>query len=184
MDNTKSIVNQKFFIKYNAEIVDVYEIISKNDTKLFFSFQTKDEITSIQFNPLVPNIIILSFVNGTCKIYNILNKNEKEDILFENSNKENISSSLFNIFDPNIIATITKRNIIYIWDIRKLYYLNIINIENVNIKIKWSYFDVNFLELRYTKDGKTKVRLMEVTKKSIISSQEVDEGLIKLIFYI
>ena len=115
-----TILNQNFFIKYNQYNVQIYEIISKSQTKLLKKFVTEIAITSIQFNRLVPNIIILSFVNGICKIYNILNKNDKEDILYENENKDYIiKTSLFNIFDPNIIATIS-RNAICIWDIRKL----------------------------------------------------------------
>ena len=82
MDNSKSILNQKFVITYKGKTVHIYEIISKDQTNLFFSFKTEVAIASIQFNPLVPNIIILSFINGTCKIYNILNKNDKEDISY------------------------------------------------------------------------------------------------------
>ena len=116
----KNILNQKFFIIYDDYNVQIYEILPKSQTKLLKKFVTETAITSIQFNRLVPNIIILSFVNGICKIYNILNKNDKEDILYENENKDYIiKTSLFNIFDPNIIATIS-RNAICIWDIRKL----------------------------------------------------------------
>ena len=96
----KTILNQKFFIRYDEYNVQIYEIISKSQTKLLKKFITEIAITSIQFNSLVPNIIILSLVNGICKIYNVLNKNNKEDILFENSNKEYIKTSLFNIYDP------------------------------------------------------------------------------------
>ena len=176
-----TILNQNFFIKYNQYNVQIYEIISKSQTKLLKKFGTETEITSIQFNTLVPNIIILSFINGICKIYNILNQNDKEDILFENANKEYILISLFNIFDPNIIATVTK-DTISIWDIRKLYYLNILKTNYEIIDAKWSYYDKNHIEMEYKMDDKIKVKLIEVKEKNIIYSQEIPEELVNFLY--
>ena len=176
-----TILNQHFFIKYNQYNVQIYEIISKSQTKLLKKFGTETEITSIQFNTLVPNIIILSFINGICKIYNILNQNDKEDILFENANKEYILISLFNIFDPNIIATVTK-DTISIWDIRKLYYLNILKTNYEIIDAKWSYYDKNHIEMEYKMDDKIKVKLIEVKEKNIIYSQEIPEELVNFLY--
>ena len=156
----KTVLNQKFFIKYDTRNIQIYEIISNNQTKLFYSFKTETEITSIQFNPLVENIILISFINGICKIYNIFNKNNKEDIFFENISKERINISLFNNFDSNIIATISDNNTISIWDIRNLFYLNILILENEIIKAKWSYYGKNYLEIEYKKEGKNKIKLI------------------------
>ena len=178
----KNILNQKFFIIYDDYNVQIYEILPKSQTKLLKKFVTETAITSIQFNRLVPNIIILSFVNGICKIYNILNKNDKEDILYENENKDYIiKTSLFNIFDPNIIATIS-RNAICIWDIRKLYYLNILKLENEIINVKWSYCDKNYLEMKYKKDDKIKIKLLDVNKKNVISSREIPDKLVNFLY--
>ena len=177
----KTILNQKFFIRYDEYNAQIYEIISKSQTKLLKKFVTEIAITSIQFNRLVPNIIILSFLNGICKIYNVLNKNNKEDILFENSNKEYIKTSLFNIYDPNIIATIS-RNTISFWDIRKLYYLNILNIENEIINVKWSYYDKNYIEMVYKKDDIINVELIDIEKKNTITSQKVPEKLVNFLY--
>ena len=178
----KNILNQKFFIIYDDYNVQIYEILPKSQTKLLKKFVTETAITSIQFNRLVPNIIILSFVNGICKIYNILNKNDKEDILYENENKDYIiKTSLFNIFDPNIIATIS-RNAICIWDIRKLYYLNILKLENEIINVKWSYCGKNYLEMKYKKDDKIKIKLLDVNKKNVISSREIPDKLVNFLY--
>ena len=161
----KTILNQKFFIKYDTRNIQIYEIISNNQTKLFHSIKTETEITSIQFNPLVENIILISFMNGICKIFN---KNNKEDIFFENISKERINISLFNNFDSNIIATISDNNTISIWDIRNLFYLNILILENEIIKAKWSYYGKNYLEIEYKKEGKNKIKLIELNDKNIV----------------
>ena len=87
-EDLKFILNKKYLIKYDKTNVEIYEIISKVGIDIFFQFKSEITITSIQFNPLVDNIIILSLSNGTCKIYNILNKSEKEDILFESTKKK------------------------------------------------------------------------------------------------
>ena len=178
----KTVLNQKFFIKYDTRNIQIYEIISNNQTKLFYSFKTETEITSIQFNPLVENIILISFINGICKIYNIFNKNNKEDIFFENISKERINISLFNNFDSNIIATISDNNTITIWDIRNLFYLNILILENEIIKVKWSYYGKNYLEIEYKKEGKNKIKLIEFNDKNIVSSQTINEELINFLY--
>ena len=178
----KTVLNQKFFIKYDTRNIQIYEIISNNQIKLFHSFKTETEITSIQFNPLVENIILISFINGICKIYNIFNKNNKENIFFENINKERINISLFNNFDSNIIATISDNNTISIWDIRNLFYLNILILENEIIKVKWSYYGKNYLEIEYKKEGKNKIKLIELNDKNIVSSQTINEELINFLY--
>ena len=179
----KSILNQKYFIKYYMHKVDIYEINSESQTKIFHTFETETRITSIQFNPLVPNIIILSLINGMCKIYNILNKNDKEDILFENVNKEFIIFSTFNIFDPNIIATTNSNDTITIWDIRKLYYINILKTENEIIyNVKWSHYGNNYLEIGYEKNGENNIKLLDVINNEILSNQVVDKGIINFLY--
>ena len=141
----KYILNQNYLIRFDESIVQIYEIMSIDKINLSFEFETKGLISSIQFNPLLDNIIIISFTDGTCKIYNLLKKSGKEEILFECIKKENIKLSLFNIFDPNVIATLTKKNDLYIWDIRNLYYSNIMNINMSINRIKWSHYDKDYI---------------------------------------
>lgn len=148
----KSVHNQEYLIEYMSENVYIYKIISDIETKLLMNFKTNFPISDIHFNPLVGNIIILSFTNGVCKIYNLLKMNDKEEIKevisFECIKNDNIITSIFNNFDPNIIASINSKSDIFIWDIRNLYFLNVINnFENIN-KMKWSNFNKNFLEIK------------------------------------
>jgi hypothetical protein len=75
----------------------IWEILSNAQSEFLFEFETESDITSIQFNPLINNIIIVSFRDETCKIYNILKKSNKEDILFECNKNEKIILSIFNI---------------------------------------------------------------------------------------
>ena len=174
-DIWKYILNQNYLIEYASMKVKIYEIISNAQTNLILQFSTEEDIKIIKFNPLVSNIIIISFSNGTCKIYNILNKSEKEDILFESKKEKSIKLSVFNNFDPNIIATLSWENIIYIWDIRKLYYINIFNFDDKEINMKWSYYGVNYLEIEYEKNGKTKIELININDKSIKYDEKTDE---------
>ena len=156
------VLNQNYLIEYTSTKAKIYEIISNAQTNLILQFSTEEDINIIKFNPLVSNIIIISFSNGTCKIYNILNKSEKEDILFESKKEKSIKLSAFNNFDPNIIATLSRENKIYIWDIRKLYYINIFNFDDKEINMKWSYYGANYLEIEYEKNGKTKIELINI----------------------
>ena len=147
MSLLKSVLNQKFLIIYKSKRVQIYEILEKVKTNLFFKFETKNAISSIEFNPLIDNIIIISFINGTCKIYNILKKSDKEDIFFESVKDDYIVLSIFNIYDSNIIATLNSNNDYFIWDVRNLHYLNYIyNCDEIN-SMKWSHYGKNYLEI-------------------------------------
>ena len=176
------VLNQNYLIEYTSTKAKIYEIISNAQTNLILQFSTEEDIKIIKFNPLVSNIIIISFYNGTCKIYNILNKSEKEDILFESKKEKSIKLSVFNNFDPNIIATLSWENKIYIWDIRKLYYINIFNFYDKEINMKWSYYGTNYLEIEYEKNGKTKIELININDKSIKYDEKTDEELIKFLY--
>ena len=173
----KTILNQKYLIQYQAGIVRIYEIISNVEMKLLLKFESELQINSIQFNPLVNNIIILSFSNGICKIYNILNKSDKEDILFECKEKIGIILSIFNIFDPNIIASLSLNNNIYIWDVRKLYYLNVININVQILKLKFSHYGSNYIEMRYKdkEDEIEKIGLFNYNENLLKDEKEIEE---------
>lgn len=173
------IFNHKYLVKYKLTHVNIYEISSNTTINLLLNFQTNIQISSIEFNPLVYNIIIISFINGTCKIYNILNKSDKGDITFECIKNNNIVSSIFNIFDPNIVATINEISDIFIWDIRKPYFFkeidNIIDIINT----KWSHFDKNYLEIVNINQT---IRLVNIDNKNIEAIKEVSEPLIDFFY--
>ena len=141
----KFILNDRYFIHHDNKNVEIYEIFSNTESKLILEIKTEIIISSIGFNPLVNNIIIISFHNGTFKIYNLLNKDKKENILFECNKKEEIDLSIFNIFNPNLIAVLTFNNNIYILDVRYCQYLNIIKLEDKINTIRWSHFDINSL---------------------------------------
>ena len=178
-DLWKYILNQKYLIKYDGSNVYIYELISNKKSNLLITFETIEQIRSIQFNHLVPNIIIISFSNGTCKIYNILKKSDKEDILFECMKNEYIKLSIFNIYDPNIIATLTKSNDLYIWDIRKRCYLNIINSKEKINKIKWSLYGCDYLEIR---NEDNKIRLINSRTKEEKTKRKVEGKLINFLY--
>ena len=153
------VFNQQFMVKYRSKNVQIYEITSLLKLNLLLKFKTTISITDIQFNPFVSNIILLSFDNGTCKIYNILDKSDKEKIIFESIKNGSILLSVFNTFNPNIIASINENNDIFIWDIRKLTFLNVIDNCDEIIKIKWSHYDSNFLEIQ---NDENEVRLVNI----------------------
>ena len=155
------ILNQKYLVKYKNYNVEIHEIFPKGKTNEFFKFKTETLISNIKFNPLVENIIIISFFNGTCKIYNILNKNKKEDIFFECIQEESIAYSYFNIFDPNKVASLSDDNNIFIWDVR---YHNQKKIDSCDTiySMKWSYYGSKYLEIINTSN---EVRLVNVDTK-------------------
>ena len=175
----KNVLNEKYLIQYDETNVVCYEIVSNAENELLFEFKSEINIISIQFNPLVNNIILVSFGNGSCKIYNILNKSDKEDILFECKEKESIISSMFNIFNPNIVVTLNTNNIIYIWDVRKLYYLYIININFTINKLKFSHYDKNYIEMRYVEDenNEEKICLLNYKENIIKTKQKINYDL-------
>ena len=165
------VINEKYFIYYDSQNVMIWEILSNAQSEFLFEFETESDITSIQFNPLINNIIIVSFKDETCKIYNILKKSNKEDILFECNKNEKIILSIFNIFNPNLIATLTSSNNIYIWDVRKVLYLNIIKMEKQINMIRWSNYDSDYLEIRYKFN---KIRLINTKTKQLEISEEIE----------
>ena len=157
MENKKQyIINQKFLVQYRLYDVATFEITSEKKLKKILEFHDENKITNIEFNPSVDNIILLSYNNGTCKIYNILNKNENDSILFEANDNSSIIYSKFNYLNPNIVASINKNYSIIIWDVRQLSLLQIIN-SNKNdeiINFKWSYFSDHLIEARTHKEIK------------------------------
>ena len=171
----KYALNQKYLIKYDEKKVNIFEIIQNNKTNLLFRFKTNSNISSIEFNPLVFNIIIISFYDGTCKIYNILKHSGNEDIIFESMKNEKIKFSLFNIYNPNIIASMTKSKDLYIWDIRKLYYLNILHIKEDIQSLNWSFYGSNYLEI--ISENNT-IELIDINKNEFKSKEKVEEQFI------
>ena len=175
----KNVLNEKYLIQYDETNVVCYKIVSNAENELLFEFKSEINIISIQFNPLVNNIILVSFGNGSCKIYNIMNKTDKEDILFECKEKASIKLSMFNIFNPNIVATLNSNNKIYIWDVRKLYYLNVININDKIIKLKFSHYGDNYIEMRYIQREKKveKICLMDYKENMLKASQKINHSI-------
>ena len=179
MSLLKSVLNQKFIIIYKLKQVQIYEILEKAKTNIFFKFETENCISSIEFNPLIDNIIIISFINGTCKIYDISKKRDKEDILFESVKDDYIALSVFNIHDPNIIATLNSNNDIFIWDVRNFYYLNYIdNCDRIN-KIKWSYYGKNYLEIL---NEEKEIRLVDINTKKNKSIKQINGTIIDFLY--
>ena len=179
MDVWNYVLNQKYVIQYRENNVCIYGINSDNKCNLIIKFETKAQINSIQFNPLINNIIIISFNDGTCKIYNILKKSDKEDILFECVKKENIRLCRFNIYNPNIILTLTAKNNLYIWDVRKLYYLNLINLKEEKLNIKWSHYDSDDLE---TINDDNQIRLINPIKQIVKVKKKLEKRPINYLF--
>ena len=162
---TYYIINQKYLAEYDLKDVKIFEINSEKTLKLLFEFHEENKITNIEFNPSIDNIIIISYDNGTCKIYNILNKNNKEFILFEGIDNCGIISSKFNYLNPNIIASLNENSSIIIWNINEFPLLQIIS-NNKNNKIKnfkWSYFSVHLIEIKTHED----IQLIEIETKEI-----------------
>ena len=179
MSLRKSVLNQKFLIIYKSKQVQIYEILENVKTNLFFKFETEICINSIELNPLIDNIIIISFINGTCKIYNILKKSDKEDILFESVKDDKIELSAFNIYEPNIIATLNSNNDIFIWDVRNFYYLNYLDNCSMINKMKWSYYGKNYLEIL---NDENEIRLVDINTKKNKSIKEIEGILIDFLY--
>lgn len=170
---TKYIINQQFLVEYEYHNIKVFEITLQKQLKIYFEFKDENEITNIEFNPSVNTIMLVSYYNGTCKIFNILNRNEKNYILFEGINNSSIIYSKFNYFNPNIIASLSKNNTIMIWDVRQLSLLQIIDNNSKDddkkvINFKWSFFGNNMIELK----SKKGVRLIDIESKIEIAKYE------------
>ena len=174
----KCIINQKYLIKYWRYKVEIYEINSKNQVILILILKMNAAINYIQFNTLVDNIIIISFSDGTCRIYNILNKSDIQDILFESIDGLSIEVSLFNKIDPNIIATLNAINDIIIWDVRKPHYKKKIrNIDDIYV-MKWSHYNSDYLEIL---NNAKIARLVNIDTQKI--EKEIEIKKCQLIFY-
>ena len=101
--NRNYIMNKRFLIEYDESQIIIFEIKSERNLNKLFEFQENNEITSVIFNPSVDNIILVSYYNGNCKIYILLNKNDKNYILFEGIKNNKIIKPEFNYLNPNII---------------------------------------------------------------------------------
>ena len=175
----KCIINQKYLIKYWRYKVEIYEINSKNQVILILILKMNAVINYIQFNTLVDNIIIISFSDGTCRIYNILNKSDIQDILFESIDGLSIEVSLFNKIDPNIIATLNAINDIIIWDVRKPHYKKKIrNIDDIYV-MKWSHYNSDYLEIL---NNAKMARLVNIDTQKIEKEIEIKKMPINFLF--
>ena len=104
----------------------IYQVKNESEKKIIIYFKSEG-IKDIQFNPILDNIILVSFLKGHCKIYEIVKKNIiQEKILFEGINEKMINASKFSYLDTNIIASLCDWKTIIIWDVRKSKYINII----------------------------------------------------------
>ena len=168
--NNNYIMNQRFIVQYDLHNIRTFEINSKKKMNLFYEFSDDNEITNIEFNPCIDNIILISYNNGICKIFNILNKNKVDFILFEGINNCSIICSKFNYLNPNIIASKNLNSSIIIWDVRQLSLLQIIESNNDKIiNFKWSYFSNNLIEVRTYK----KAQLIDIQSKKIIAEYAI-----------
>ena len=119
------IYNQKYIIIYALNFIKVYENYTKQN--IFTYYILKDDlITDIQFNPILDNIILVSFSKGFCKIYEIVKNKIEEKINFEGIYDQLIVKSKFSYLNPNIIASLNFFKAIIIWDVRYKKYINII----------------------------------------------------------
>ena len=144
------IMNKQFLIQYNQyNDIKIFEITSERKLNLLFEIKENNEITSIELNPSVDNIILVSYSNGHCKIFNLLNKNEKDYILFEGINNSKIISSKFNYFNSNIIASLNKDSSIVIWSVKQFSLIQIIENKDNNkiIDFKWNPFSEHLIEI-------------------------------------
>ena len=123
--NQKIIYNQKYMIIYGFQTIDLYDISNELQKDLILHFEFPDNIIDIKFNPILNNIILISF-SGFCKIYEISEKQIHEKINFEGINEKAIVESKFNYLNPNIIASFHEYNTIIIWDVTDIKYINII----------------------------------------------------------
>ena len=121
----KIIFNQKYIISFYLVNIRIYE---NKKPKKFLDLSFDEVITDIQFNPILDNIILVSFFKGYCKIYKIEEQKLLEKITFEGINNQIIGTSKFNYLNTNIIASLSNYKTIIIWDIRELIYINVINI--------------------------------------------------------
>ena len=102
-EEEKIVYNKKFVLIYDDSSINIYENNSLSSPKLVFGTEF---ISNIQFNPIIDNMILVSFSNGSCKIYLILENKLEEKILFEGINNQKILKSNFNELNTNIILAI------------------------------------------------------------------------------
>ena len=167
--------NKKFFVIYSRCSINIYESHSMSNPKIVL--KTK-EISNIIFNPIVDNIILISFVDGSCKIYLIYDNILEEKIFFEGINSQTILKSKFNVLNTSIIASLNiieneKQDMIQkiiIWDVRNSFYSHIINIEQI-FDFKWNKFSEDLLEIL----TKTEIKLFSIKKNEFISSFKLAE---------
>ena len=162
-------MNKQFLIQYNQyNDIKIFEITSERKLNLLFEIKENNEITSIEFNPSVDNIILVSYSNGHCKIFNLLNKNEKDYILFEGINNSKIISSKFNYFNSNIIASLNKDSSIVIWSVKQFSLIQIIENKDNNkiIDFKWNPFSEHLIEIETENQ---EIQLINIETKNIIA---------------
>ena len=168
--------NKKFVVIYRKYSINIYETNSITDLKIVL--KTK-EISNIQFNPIVDNMILVSFVDGSCKIYLISDNILEEKILFEGINNQQILKSKFNELNTNIIASLNiieneKEDMtqkIIIWDVRSTFYSHIINNEQI-IDFKWNKFSEDLFEILTKKE----IKLFNLKENGFLSSLNLDKS--------
>jgi len=123
-------------------------------------------------------MILVSFADGSCKIYLISDDILEEKILFEGVNNQKILKSKFNELNTNIIASLNRNKNnkekvqkIIIWDVRNKFYSYVINIEQIN-DFKWNNFSEDLLEIL----TKTEMKLFNLKKNDFISSLKYDKS--------
>ena len=166
--------NKQFLIEYDHYEIVIFEITQERYLNKLFEFKEKFEITTIEFNPSVDNIILVSYINGNCKIYNVLNKNDEDYILFEGINNKKIIKSKFNYLNPNIIASMNLDSSIVIWSVKQFSLIGIIESTDDNkiYDFKWSNFSNHLIEIK-TKNKE--VQLINIENKNIIAKYKTNK---------
>ena len=184
LGNTDKIIfNKNFIIIYSINLIDIYEYNENSSTikdNHILNLEINN-IADIQFNPIKDNIILISYGNGICKIYDIFEAKLKakleEKIIFEGI-KGKTEDSKFNELNTNIIATMCDFNNLIIWDVRESKYVNIIKNDDKILIFKWNKFSENLIEIITEKEYK----LINANDNKIVNNFESNIEINNIIF--
>ena len=181
MELGKITFNQKYVINYRENQMDIYENKKIVTNFLILKYEFDEYITDIQFNPVLSDIILVSYFKGYCKIFQIVENKIHEKIKFEGINDQKIKISQFNDLNVNIIASLSNTESIIIWDIRDIKYINVLKIEKEDIRI------INFKWNRLIKDSieiKTKkyIKLIDIRSGKVLRLLENDDIIKNVLF--
>jgi WD40 repeat protein len=129
----------KYFDTFSGTNINIYNL---NPSHFYLTpektITCNDSINNLDFNPDYPEIILSALYDGIVKLWNISNKENKNEIC---SFKGHNSSVKFALFNPkvNTIIISTDKNNIKLWDINEYSHeYNIIHKNNIE-KLKWDF---------------------------------------------